>query len=75
MYIQGTYQYETPVLVHTAYILFLIFRTIIYQYVLGMYWYEHFWGVSSRVSGFQMCTLISYVYTMYKHVQDVPREQ
>ena len=56
MYIQGTYQYETPVLVHTAYILFLIFRTIIYQYVLGMYWYEHFWGVSSRVSGFQMVT-------------------
>ncbi len=25
-----------------------------YQYILGMYWYEHFRRVSSRVSGFQM---------------------
>ncbi len=25
-----------------------------YQNILGMYWYEHFRRVSSRVSGFQM---------------------
>jgi hypothetical protein len=25
-----------------------------YQYILGMYWYEHFRRVSSMVSGFQM---------------------
>jgi hypothetical protein len=25
-----------------------------YQYILGMYWYEHFRTVSSRASGFQM---------------------
>jgi hypothetical protein len=25
-----------------------------YRYILGMYWYEHFRRVSSRVSGFQM---------------------
>ncbi len=25
-----------------------------YQYILSMYWYEHFRRVSSRVSGFQM---------------------
>ncbi len=25
-----------------------------YQYILGMYWYDHFRRVSSRVSGFQM---------------------
>jgi hypothetical protein len=56
MYILGTYKYENPVLVHTAYILFSIFRTDIYQHILGMYWYEHFRGVSSRVSGFQMPT-------------------
>jgi hypothetical protein len=28
-----------------------------YKYILGMYWYEHFRRVSSRVSGFQMNTL------------------
>ncbi len=58
MYILGTYQYENPVLARTdsttEYILFLCFRTDIYQYILGMYWYEHFRRVSSRVSGFQM---------------------
>ncbi len=26
-----------------------------YQYILCMYWYQHFRRVSSRVSGFQMC--------------------
>ncbi len=54
MYILGTYQYENPVLVHTEYILFLCFRTEMYWYILGMYLYEHFRRVSSRVSGFQM---------------------
>ncbi len=38
------YQYENPVtvLVHTEYILvlFICFRTDMYQYILGMYWYE-----------------------------------
>ena len=54
MYILGTYMYENPVLVHTKYILFICFRTDMYKYILGMYWYEHFRRVSSRVSGFQM---------------------
>ncbi len=54
MYILGTYSYENPVLVHTKYILFLSCRTDMYQYILGMYWYEHLRRVSSRVSGFQM---------------------
>ncbi len=54
MYILCTYMYENPVLVHTKYILFICFRTDTYQYILGMYWYEHFRRVSSRVSGFQM---------------------
>jgi hypothetical protein len=61
MYILGTYQHENPVLVlvHTEYTLFLCFRTQpgqsdMYQCILGMYWYEHFRRVSSRVSGFQM---------------------
>ncbi len=58
-YIHCTYKYENPVLVHTKYILFICFRTDMYQYILGMsrYWYEHFRRVSSesesRVSGFQ----------------------
>ena len=54
MYILGTYQYENPVLVCTEYIRFLGFRTDMYKYILSMYLYEHFQGVSSRVSGFQM---------------------
>ena len=54
MYILGTYQYENPVLVHTEYILFLCFCTDMYQYILGMFCYEHFRRVLSRVSGFQM---------------------
>jgi hypothetical protein len=29
-----------------------------YQYILSMYWYEHFRGFSSRVSGFQMLCLL-----------------
>ncbi len=42
MYILTIYQYENPVLVHTEYKLFLCFRTDMYQYILGMYWYERF---------------------------------
>ncbi len=30
-----------------------------YQYILSTYWYEHFRGVSSRVSGFQMHSMDS----------------
>jgi hypothetical protein len=52
MYILCTYKYENPVLVHTKYLLFICFRTDMYQYILSMYWYKHFRRVSSRVSGF-----------------------
>ncbi len=54
MYILCTYKYENPVLVHTKYLLFICFRTDMYQYILSMYGYKHFRRVSSRVSGFQM---------------------
>jgi hypothetical protein len=36
MYILCTYKYENPVLVHTEYILFICFRTDMYQYILGI---------------------------------------
>ncbi len=50
------YYNRIPVLVHTKYILLLCFSTDMYEYILGMYCYEHFQSrvISSRVSGFQM---------------------